>query len=75
MILELKDKIGDVSDEEVAEAHITAVGGDIIDEAIMALVSLGYNQNEIMPVVKKIGKNAQSVEAVIKLALREFSKG
>lgn len=75
MILELKDKIGDISDEEVAEAHITTASGDMLDEAILALVSLGYNQNEIMPVVRKIGKNAQSVEAVIKLALREFSKG
>ncbi len=75
MILELKDKIGEVSDDEVAEAYVQETSGDILDEAILALVALGYNQNEIIPVVKKIGKNAQSVEAVIKLALREFIKG
>jgi len=75
MILELKDKIGEIADEEVTDASVATASGDIIDEAIMALVSLGYNQNEIMPVVKKIGTNAQSVEGLIKLALREFSKG
>lgn len=75
MILELKDKIGDITEDEVAEANEIVASGDMLDEAILALVALGYNQNEIMPVVKKVGKNAQSVEAVIKLALREFIKG
>lgn len=75
MILELKDKIGDITEEEVAEANVQVAAGDMIEEAILALVSLGYNQNEIIPVVKKIGKKAQSVEGLIKLALREFIKG
>ena len=75
MILELKDKIGDATEDEVAEVNEIVASGDMLDEAILALVALGYNQNEIMPVVKKVGKNAQSVENVIKLALREFIKG
>lgn len=75
MILELKDKIGDVTAEEFGETDIALSTGDIIDEAILALVALGYNQNEIMPVVKRIGKKTQSVEELIKLALREFIKG
>lgn len=75
IILELKDKIGDITEEEVAEANVQVAAGDMIEEAILALVSLGYNQNEIIPVVKKIGKKAQSVEGLIKLALREFIKG
>jgi len=75
MMLELKDKIGVITNEEITEAHGTTVSGDMIDEGVLALLALGYNQNEIMPIVKKIGKNAQSVETLIKLALREFSRG
>jgi Holliday junction DNA helicase RuvA len=75
MLLELKDKMGALTEEEATEANVKVVASDMIDEAILALVSLGYNQNEIIPVVKKIGKNAQSVEGLIKLALREFIKG
>jgi len=75
MLLELKDKIGTITDEEITEDDITTVSGDIIDEAMQALLALGYNQSEIMPIIKKIGKNAPSVESLIKLALREFSRG
>ena len=75
MILELKDKIGVLADEGTSEADALGASGDIVDEAIQALLALGYNQNEIIPIVKKVGKNAQSVEDLIKLALREFSRG
>jgi len=75
MILELKDKIGIITDEELGSDQVTIVTGDVVDETIQALLALGYNQHEIMPIVKKIGKNAQSVEALIKLALREFGRG
>jgi len=75
MLLELKDKIGVITDEESMEEGIMPATGDIVDEAVLALLTLGYNQHEIMPIVKKIGKDAQSVEILIKLALREFSRG
>ncbi|WP_378955633.1 Holliday junction branch migration protein RuvA [Pelosinus sp. sgz500959] len=75
MILELKDKIGLLTDENVPEVDVSVTSGDIVDEGIQALIALGYNQNEILPIVKRIGKNAQSVEILIKLALREFSRG
>ena len=75
IILELKDKIGVITDEEIIQRHENIVTGDIVDEGVLALLSLGYSQNEIMPIVKKIGKRAESVEALIKLALREFSRG
>ena len=75
MMLELKDKIGVITNVDNTEAPITTVSGDIVDEAILALLALGYNQNEIMPIVKRNVQNAQSVEALIKLALREFSRG
>ena len=75
MILELKDKIGVLADEGTIETDALGASGDIVDEAMQALLALGYNQNEIIPIVKKVGKNAQSVEDLIKLALRDFSRG
>lgn len=78
LLLELKDKIGAVTDEDIVESHVTSmstISGDVIDEALQALLSLGYNQNEILPILRKIGKNSYSVEELIKLALREFMGG
>ena len=75
MILELKDKVGLLSEEDGNDENLGTAAGDIVDETIQALVALGYNTNEIMPIVKKAGKDAQTVEALIKLALRELSRG
>lgn len=78
MILELKDKIGLLSEEDSIENPLsggTVTASDAIDEALQALLALGYNQNEILPILKKIGKNGNSVEELLKLALREFMGG
>ena len=75
MLLELKDKIGPITDDGVTDLDVNVASGDIVEEGIQALIALGYNQNEIMPIVKRIGKNVESVESLIKLALREFSRG
>ena len=75
MLLELKDKIGPITDDGVTDLDVNVASGDIVEEGIQALIALGYNQNEIMPIVKRIGKNVESVETLIKLALREFSRG
>jgi len=78
LLLELKDKIGVVTDEDIVESQITntsTISGDVIHEALQALLALGYNQNEILPILKRIGKNNCSVEELIKLALREFMGG
>ncbi len=78
VILELKDKIGLITEDDLNGDHISGISvstGDVIEEALQALLALGYNQNEIMPVLKKIEKNGHSVEELIKLALREFMGG
>ncbi|MBP2659568.1 MAG: Holliday junction ATP-dependent helicase ruvA [Firmicutes bacterium] len=78
VILELKDKIGLITEDDLNEDYISGVSvstGDVIEEALQALLALGYNQNEIMPVLKKIEKNGHSVEELLKLALREFMGG
>ncbi|AJQ27837.1 Holliday junction branch migration protein RuvA [Pelosinus fermentans] len=78
VILELKDKIGLITENDLNEDYISGVSvstGDVIEEVLQALLALGYNQNEIMPVLKKIEKNGHSVEELLKLALREFMGG
>jgi Holliday junction DNA helicase RuvA len=77
LVLELKDKVagfGDaVADEELASSSIDAAGDDMLAEAQAALLSLGYNQAEITPVLNKAGKGKNTSE-IIKLALKELSK-
>jgi Holliday junction DNA helicase RuvA len=78
IILELKDKIGIITEEDLMEEHVssaTALPSDAIDEVLQALLALGYSQGEILPIIKKIGKKGQSVEDLLKLALREFMGG
>ncbi|GMB02112.1 Holliday junction branch migration protein RuvA [Pelosinus sp. IPA-1] len=78
IILELKDKIGIITEEDLIEEHVssaTALPTDAIDEVLQALLALGYSQGEILPIIKKIGKKGQSVEDLLKLALREFMGG
>lgn len=78
MILELKDKIGLISEDDFIESQVSggmAGSVDNIEEALQALLALGYHQNEIMPILKRIGKDGHSVEELLKLALREFMGG
>lgn len=82
MILELKDKIG-MGEEGAAGAAGQPIAdislpGDTLQEAVQALISLGYNHAEITPVIKKIyereDKSEISLEQLIKLTLKEFGR-
>ena len=75
LILELKDKVSFAGGTEEAldlEGLQEPVGDDILSEASAALLSLGYTQAEIAPVLNKAAK-LKTVEAVIKFALKEFA--
>jgi len=67
LILELKDKIGDI--QLAGPAVPTQTGAE---EAILALISLGYKRAQVQVVVQKIFKEnpSLSVEEVIKQALQ-----
>ena len=60
MILELKDKVGGISADDVSDfgATVEAGGSGAVAEAIEALNSLGYSNSEIMPVLKEIPNSA-----------------
>ena len=71
IILELKDKIGSIMDS-VAPGEIVSTNGDVrsnFDEAISALVVLGYGKSDATKVVAGQPKD-RSVEQLIKEALK-----
>ena len=75
LILELKDKVSfaGASEDALDLSDLQEpLGDDLLSEASAALISLGYTQAEIAPVVKKAGK-LSSVEEMIKFALKEFA--
>lgn len=78
IILELKDKVASVEGDNDASdnSFITTTGGtgDVAQQALEAMMALGYSQAEVMPVLSKVKKEASSIEELIKLALREFTR-
>ncbi len=81
LILELKDKLAfaHTTPEDADEGDLFDTGaedtalGDIAGETRAALLSLGYSEQEITPVLRKVAK-CESTEAALKLALKELSR-
>lgn len=75
LILELKDKLAFVGIGDGEEAFVEAapLGDGILDEAAVALASLGYTPAETAPVLKQLG-TCQTTEEAIRLALKKLSR-
>lgn len=78
LILELKDKIkfeGISSDDETT---ISAPSGGAFDDALSALINLGYKKGDVEKTLDKVGQNEDSqswpVEVLLKEALRMMAK-
>ncbi|MBR2967950.1 MAG: Holliday junction branch migration protein RuvA [Clostridia bacterium] len=68
IVLELKDKLGDefaISSVEVPNGNI-----DINEDAILALMALGFNKQESINAVKRVDVNGKSVEEIVRAALK-----
>ena len=74
IILELKDKLSaasfDVADDTAALGDAM---GDMVSEAIEALLSLGFQQSEVQSVLKK-KSDWESTEEIIRYALAELQR-
>lgn len=70
VILELKDKVGEYPDGDLAEASETVVITSERSEAISALTSLGYSRSEAEGAVGKIKEEDLTAEQYIMMALR-----
>lgn len=68
IVVELRDKVGLVA-SETAEGIVNRGGLDASDEAVQALVSLGYSEADAQTALNEIDKTLPSEER-IKLALR-----
>lgn len=74
IILELKDKIKNLSFYSPGfKAHETS-GSRNKEEAIKALAALGYSSSEVKPWISNLSGNL-SVEEIIKIALKYLGKG
>lgn len=79
MIVELKDKLhfADAGEVETLEGFfgMPDIGEGVVTEVAAALQSLGYNPQQLAPVLEKCTKLKadQDVQAVIKFALKELS--
>lgn len=77
IILELKDKLSassfDVSDAADDTASLGDAMGDMVSEAIEALLSLGFQQSEVQSVLKK-KSDWESTEEIIRYALAELQR-
>ena len=77
IILELKDKLSassfDVSDAADETAALGDAMGDMVSEAIEALLSLGFQQSEVQSVLKK-KSDWESTEEIIRYALAELQR-
>lgn len=71
IILELKDKLKNEDFVSLPDAHEDVVDTNNYNEAISALVSLGYTVNDAKSALKGVDKN-MSVEDIIKKALMNF---
>ncbi len=77
VILELKDKVAAIGASESGPCVVGAPSRQR-DEAVSALVNLGYKKNMAEDAVKKIcaaGGDLMALEALIKEALKTLSKG
>ncbi|MDE6698419.1 MAG: Holliday junction branch migration protein RuvA [Lachnospiraceae bacterium] len=74
VIVELKDKVKfeDTLFNDTLAANMASPDNDVSKEAVMALVALGYSQQESARAVKSVEGEKLDVEAIIKEALRKM---
>lgn len=79
IVLELQDKIGPVASEDAGAADLgnSAAPGlsDILAETLAALTSLGYSEQEVLPVAESHLTGCTTVEQLLKETLKALGSG
>ncbi len=70
MVLDLKDKMDDLSQFPSSMRPEGAASGSIVEEAVAALQALGYKRGEAERLVKKVDGQMADSEALIRAALQ-----
>lgn len=73
IIIDLKDKLKSATVEASSEA-VENEAFDVNDEAVQALVVLGYSPSDARVAVKKAKENADNLEDIIKLSLKNLMR-
>lgn len=79
LILELKDKLKIDDYSALVKSEVGAAAGNASEvltkssEAVEALVALGYSNHEAMKAVKSVAASGDSVETIIKEALKKLA--
>lgn len=74
LVIELKDKLKPIDLDSLSGDDLLLSGtSSLIDEAMLALTTLGYTQNEALNAVKRV-KDHSSVSVIIKAALSNMAK-
>lgn len=71
MILELKDKIGEVDN---IDTEVVTMDIDDHNEAVEALMTLGYSKYEAEKAINSMNTKDMTVEAIIREALKKLSR-
>ena len=76
LLLELKDKIGSTDGDDLDFVDSTGtLTGTVVDDAMAALVTLGYTNSEIIPVIKQIqDRDTMKSEEIIRQALKLMAR-
>jgi Holliday junction DNA helicase RuvA len=76
IVLELKDKLGVAAAWEAASAaHAPTLEEEQANEAVLALIALGYKQVDAHKAVRDVQGQAESAEDLVKLALKKMASG
>ena len=76
IILELKDKLGVAAAWEAATAaHAPTPEQEQANEAVLALIALGYKQADAHKAVRDLQGQVKSAEELVKLALKKMAAG
>jgi Holliday junction DNA helicase RuvA len=77
LVLELQDKIGKLTGEEIMPASAIAATSPqgIVQEALAALTSLGYSAQEVLPAIEEKAPQCATVEELLKQVLRVLGSG
>ena len=75
LVIEMKDKLGKKLDLDFADfSNIVLESRSHHNDAVSALVSLGYKFQEAQAAVKSVDKNDENSESLIRLALKYLGK-
>jgi len=73
LVIEMRDKLSDWYQGEPLTPAVKSSRHHVLQDAISALISLGYKQQEANRTVTKIDNGQANSEELIRLALREIS--